>query len=209
MKLLIVATSRVIRAELIRQAKLAGHQVTALEPKRRWFRWKDRDVRFAVGDVLHPKSLIPAVAGQQAVICWLSTRSARKPTTFLSEGTGNLLRAMYQCGAHSLICVSAFGVGNSRGHGGFFHDAIVQRVLQKGMYEDRERQEQLIRYTDLDWIIVRPAKVVRGELTGQYMSLTDLRNVRAGKISLADVVHFAVAQLGSNFYVHKAPLVTY
>jgi hypothetical protein len=60
-----------------------------------------------------------------------------------------------------------------------FHDAFVQRVLQKGMYEDRERQEERIRYTDLDWIIVRPARVVRGQLTAQYMSLTDMRNVRA------------------------------
>jgi putative NADH-flavin reductase len=209
MKLLIVATSRVVRAELIRQAKSAGHQVTALEPRRRFFRWKNRDVRFVVGDLLKTRSLVPGVAGQHAVICWLSAPSARKPTTFLSEGTANLMRAMYECGVHGLICISAFGVGDSRGHGGFFHDAVVQRVLQKGTYEDRERQEELIRYTDLAWIIVRPARVVRGELTGQYMSLTDMRNVRARKISLPDVVHFAIKQLNSNFYLHKTPLITY
>jgi hypothetical protein len=38
------------------------------------------------------------------------------------------------------------------------------------------------------------ARVVRGELTGHYMSLTDLRNVRVGKMSLADVVHFLIGQ---------------
>ena len=209
MKLLIVASSRVMRAELIRQAKLAGHQVTALEPRRRLLRWRNRDVRFVVGDVLNPKSLVPAVAGQQAVICWLSTSSTRKPTTFFSDGTANVMRAMYECGVRGLVCISSFGVGDSRSHGGFVHDTFVQPVLQKGMYEDRERQEELVRYTDLDWIIVRPAKVIRGKLTAQYMSLTDMRNVRARRISLADVVHFAVTQLNSTLYVHKTPLLTY
>jgi putative NADH-flavin reductase len=209
MNLLIVASSRTERAELIRQAKLAGHRVTVLEPKRRLFRFKNRDVRFVTGDVMSRKSLLAALAGQHAVICWLKTKSARKPTTYLSEGTANLMRAMYQQGVRGLICISAFGVGDSRGHAGWLREAIVHRVLQKGIYEDRERQEQLIQYTDLDWIIVRPARVVRGDLTGRYMSLTDLRNVRADKISLADLVHFTISQLSSRFYVHKTPLITY
>ncbi len=209
MNLLIVANARDIRAELIRQAKLAGHRVTVLEPRRPLIRWRNRDVRYVTGDVLSAKTLPPAIAGQHAVICWLRTRSPRKPTTFLSEGTANVMRAMYQHGVRGLICVSAFGVGDSRGHAGFFQETVVQRLLHKGAYEDHERQEELVRYTDLDWIIVRPARVVRGELTGRYMSLTDLRNARASKISLADVVHFTVTQLGSRFYVHKAPLITY
>ncbi len=209
MNLLIVANARDTRSELIRQAKLAGHHVTVLEARRPLLRWRNRDVRFVTGDVMNAKSLVAAVARQHAVVCWLKTRSPRKPTTFLSEGTANLMRAMYQQGVRGLICISAFGVGDSRGHGSFFQNAIVQRVLHKGTYDDRERQEELVRYTDLDWIIVRPARVVRGELTGHYMSLTDLRNAHASKISLADVVHFTMAQLSNRFYVHKTPLITY
>lgn len=209
MHLLIVANSHTIRSELIRQAKLAGHRITVLEPKRPLIRLKHRDVRFVTGDLLNPKSLSPAVAGQTAVLCWLTTRSARKPTTFLSNGTANLMRAMYQQGVRRLVCFSAAGVGDSHGHSGFLQNAIVQRIFQKGSYEDRERQEALIRYTDLDWTIVRPAKVARGGLTARYMSLTNLRNVRATKISLADAVHFAFCQLSNQFYVHKTPLITY
>ncbi len=209
MNLLIVANSRTIRSELIRQAKLAGDRITVLESKRLLIRLKHRDVRFVTGDVLNAKSLCPAVAGQTAVVCWLTTRSARKATAFLSEGTANLMRAMYQQGVHRLVCFSAAGVGDSHGHSGFFQDAVVRRIFQKGIYEDHERQEALTRYTDLDWTIVRPAKVVRGGLTARYMSLTDLRNVRATKISLADAVHFALCQLGNQYYVHKTPLITY
>jgi putative NADH-flavin reductase len=208
MKVLVIASSRRIRRQLIAQAQAEGHQVTALEEKRR-FRWRRPKHRAVEGDVLEERSLHPALAGQEAVVCWLEPRTRGENASYLWEGTANLIRAMEKHGVRRLVCISACGAGDSRGHCGFFYDKIVQPLFRRREYEDRDRQEELIRGTGLDWVIVRPARLTTGAARGEYMVLTDLRNFKAGRIAVVDAVEFVLKQLGSNFYLFQAPLVTY
>ena len=209
MKVLVIASSRRIRRQLIEQAHVEGHEVTALEGKLPRFRWRRPKYRVVEGDVLKERSLAPAVAGQDAVLCWLTQKATRQPTTYLWEGTANLIRTMERQGVRRLICISACGAGDSRGHCGFFYDKIIQPLFLKQVFEDRDRQEELIRGTQLDWVIVRPARLSNGKSRGQYMVLTDLRNFRARRIALVDAVEFALKQLSNNFYIFQAPVVTY
>lgn len=208
MKVLVIASSRRIRRQLIAQAQTEGHQVTALEEKRR-FRWRRPKHRAVEGDVLEERSLHPALAGQEAVVCWLEPRPRGENDSYLWEGTANLIRAMEKHGVQRLVCISACGAGESRGHCGFFYDKIVQPLFRRREYEDRDRQEELIRGTGLEWVIVRPARLTTGAARGEYMVLTDLRNFKAGRIAVVDAVEFVLKQLGSNFYLFQAPLVTY
>jgi putative NADH-flavin reductase len=209
MKVLVIATSKRIRRQLAEQAQADGHEVTALERKLPRFRWRRPRHRMIEGDVLQERSLAPAVAGQDAVLCWLTQKNTRQPTTYLWEGTANLIRMMEKHGVRRLICISACGAGDSRGHCGFFHDKIIQPLFLKQVYEDRDRQEELVRGTQLEWVIVRPARLTNGGARGEYMVLTDLRHFRARRIALVDAVEFVLKQLSSNFYLFQAPLVTY
>lgn len=209
MKILVVASARGIRRRLAEQAGAEGHEVTVLERKRRRFRWRRPQDRTVEGDVLNERTLERALAGQEGVVCWLTQGATGKPTTYLWEGTANLIRMMEKHGVKRLICISACGAGDSRGHCGFFHDKIVQPLFLKHVYEDRDRQEELIRGTELDWVIVRPARLTKARPRGEYMVLTDLRNFKAKRIALLDAVEFALKQLKSNFYLFQAPLVTY
>lgn len=209
MKVLVIASSRRIQRQLIEQAQVEGHEVTTLERKVPRFRWRRPKHRVIEGDVLNERSLAPAVAGQNAVLCWLTPKSPRQPNTYLWEGTANLIRTMEKHGVRRLICISACGAGDSRGHCGFFYDKIVQPLFLKHVFEDRDRQEELIRGTQLDWVIVRLARLSNGRPRGEYMVLTDLRNFRARRIALVDAVEFALKQLSNNFYVFQAPVVTY
>src|SRR5690242_15709187 len=209
MKVLVIASSRRIRRQLLEQARVEGHEVTALERQLPRFRWRRPKYRVVEGDVLNERSLAPAVAGQDAVLCWLTQKATRQPTTYLWEGTANLIRAMEKHGVRRLICISACGAGDSRGHCGFFHDKIVQPLFLKQVYEDRDRQEELIRGTQLEWVIVRPARLTQARPRGQYMVLTDLRNFKANRIALLDAVEFTLKQLRTNFYLFQTPLVTY
>ena len=77
------------------------------------------------------------------------------------------------------------------------------------MYADKDRQEALIRATDLDWTIVRPGFLTNGPLTRSYRVLTDLAGVTAGRISRADVAHFMLQELAANRYLRQTPLLTY
>jgi putative NADH-flavin reductase len=209
MKVLVIASEKRVRRQLVQQAQAEGHQVTTLEKKapRRWLgRPKHRVI---VGDVVQERSLGAAVQGQEAVVCWLTEAASRKPTTYLWEGTANLIRTMEKHGVRRLVCITACGTGESRGHCGFLHDKIIQPLFLKQVYEDRDRQEELIRGTQLEWVIVRPARLTNRRPRGQYMVLTDLRNFKANRIALLDAVEFTLKQLSSNFYLFQTPLVTY
>lgn len=129
-----------------------------------------------------------------------------KPVTVFSEGTRNVLAAMRRHGVRRLVAVTGIGAADSKGHGGFFYDRLFNPLLLKTIYEDKDRQEALIRASGLDWTIVRPPN---GPLTGVYRVLTDLTGVTAAKISRADVAHFILEELTANRYLGQTPLLTY
>ena len=207
MKVLIIASARRERHLLREEALAAGHQVTVLQRKVGWFGRRTKRFRKVEGDVSNAALLTAAMTGQDAVICWL--KPTRKTITFLWESTANVVRAMQKYGARRLICVSACDAGDSRGHCGFWRDRVVQPLFLRKIYEDRDRQEELVSGTDPDWLIVRPAKITGGKATGQYLMITDLKNFKASKISLADLVDFVTQQLTNDFYLRQAPVITY
>jgi len=116
---------------------------------------------------------------------------------------------MSEHGVRRLICITGIGAGDSKGHGGFFYDRIFQPLLLKTIYQDKDRQEALVRASGIDWTIVRPGFLNNGPLTGQYRVITDLTGVTAGKISRADVAHFMLTELLANRYLGQTPLLTY
>jgi putative NADH-flavin reductase len=80
--------------------------------------------------------------------------------------------------------------------------------VARTIYADKDRQEALIRASDVDWTIVRPGFLTNGPLTKNYRMLTDMTGVTAGRISRADVAHFMLQELESNQYLRQTPLVT-
>lgn len=77
------------------------------------------------------------------------------------------------------------------------------------MYEDKNRQEELIRESGLDWVIVRPVTLNNEAARGSYRILTNLSGFHGGQIARADVAAFAVGQLGSDEYLGTTPLVSW
>ena len=80
-----------------------------------------------------------------------------------------------------LICVTGIGAGDSRGHGGFLYDRVIAPFLLKTIYQDKDRQEALIRASGTDWTMVRPGFLTNGPLTGKYRLLTDLTGAPPAK----------------------------
>ena len=209
MQLLIVGATGGTGQQLTEQALSQGHDVTALARHAERMRTRHRRLRMAQGDVLDAALLDAAAAGQDAVLWALGTAITRKPVAVFSEGTRNLLRAMERHGVRRFLCITGIGTGDSRGHGGFIYDRIIQPLLLKTIYEDKDRQEELIRRSDREWIIVRPGFLTNGRATGNYHALTDLRGMTAGKIARADVAAFMLAQLTSDRYLRQTVLLTY
>jgi putative NADH-flavin reductase len=207
--IVIVGASRGIGLELLDQALQRGHRVTALFRSQQGFTRRHERLRTVIGNVIDQEIVNTAVAGQDVVYWTIGIKPTLKPVTVFSEGTQHLLRAMRDANVRRLICITGIGAGDSRGHGGFFYDLIIHPLLLRTIYEDKDRQEELIRASDTDWIIVRPGFLTNWPLTGHYRIITDITGVTAGKISRADVAHFMLENIVSREYVGKTVLLAY
>ena len=68
-------------------------------------------------------------------------------------------------------------------------------------------QEQIVRASGLDWMIVRPGTLTSGPATGRYQVLTDPAAWRAGFIARADVADFLAKEVEGRAYVGQTPLL--
>jgi putative NADH-flavin reductase len=191
----------------------AGHSITALVRDVAAKGRLDPAVRIAVGNVLDAGSLQKALAGQEAVISSLGSGATGpfKEMTMLSEGTRNLIREMQTLSVERFICITGIGAGESKGHGPWWYDWVVQPLILRGVYDDKTRQEKLVRESRLDWTLVRPGILTNGPAKGReaVRVLTDLHGVRARFISRADVASFCLSELMQGEYRQQAPVITY
>ena len=164
------------------------------------------------GDILNAEIVRRALADQDAVVVSIGVGPTRKPVTVFSAGTRNVLDGMAATGVRRLIAITGIGAGETRGHGGFFYDRVFLPLALRTIYDDKDRQEALIRDTGnthvLDWTIVRPGFLTDDEARHQYRVITELGDIAAGKIARADVAHFIVAALESQLYYGVTPLLT-
>ena len=197
-----------IGRQLLEQALVSGHAVTALVRNPQRLATHHERLRVIKGDILDSDSVALAMVGQDAVCCTIGVKVPWIRVTIFSEGTKNLLQAMKKTGVKRLICVTGIGAGDSKGHGGFLYDCIFYPLLLKPVYADKDRQESLIKASDVDWTIVRPGFLTNGPLTKNYRMLTNMIGVTAGRISRADVAHFMLKEIESKQYLRQTPLLT-
>jgi putative NADH-flavin reductase len=167
--------------QLVRQGLDRGHEVTAVvrDPARLPAELRERaDV--VVAEVMDPDAVTPAVAGRDAVLSAMGPRG-NGPTTVCSGSIRSILTAMERAGARRLLMVSAAGLESDAGDGlvtRYVLKPIVQRVFRHS-YADLARAERLLRDSDTDWTIVRPARLTDAAAPGRYRTARDL-SVRGG-----------------------------
>ena len=137
------------------------------------------------GDVRNEVTVTRALDGCDAVVSTLGTGIGFRQVSLLTEATHALVSAMTRSGVRRLVCVSALGVGDSRGHGGFVFDRLFQPLLLSHAYKDKGRQEAAIRASSLDWVIVRPAMLTDDPAHGSVRAVIDLAGIKGGKIARA------------------------
>jgi putative NADH-flavin reductase len=145
------------------------------------------------GDARSDEDVARALVGVDAVIYALGIKERiamlwEKETLF-SETTRTLLDAMAVSGTNRLVAVTGFGAGRSRQAMSTLESTGHKAVLGRP-YADKDRQENLIMASDLDWTIVRPVILTKGAKTGKVRVLRDPADWRNGLISRADVAAY-------------------
>lgn len=210
MRLCVIGATGGTGQAIVREALARGHTLTALVRSREKARSLLPGADLVEGDVRDEAALTRALEGCEAVISALGTRKIRliRQVTVHTDGTRALLSAMKRCGVRRLVCITGVGAGDSAGHGGFAYDRIFKPVFLRTIYQDKDRQEALIRASGLDWIIVRPSVLTDKPGTGNVLATVDLRGIHGGEIPRADVAAFVVAQTASDQWLGKSPVIT-
>jgi uncharacterized protein YbjT (DUF2867 family) len=205
MKVLVLGATGGTGRLIVHDALEKGHSVVALvRSKARAPDLPGADI--IEGDARDEGALMRALDGCDAVISSLGTGiSPFNEVSLLTEATHALLPAMARSGVRRLVCISALGVGDSRGHGGFVFDRLFQPLLLRHAYKDKGRQEAAIRASSLDWVIVRPAMLTNGPARGGVRAIVDLADINGGKVARVDVARFVVEQLAKDTWLKQTP----
>jgi uncharacterized protein YbjT (DUF2867 family) len=189
--LVIGATSGIGR-EVVREAVEAGLRVRAFGRSAEEVGFEEGIEPFK-GDALNAEDVARALEGVDVAVQTLGVRERPsmiwEEETLFSKATAILLPAMETAGVHRLITVTGIGAGE-----GLQHMSLPARMAQQALlgrvYDDKTRQEEMIKASDLDWTLARPGLLTGGSLTGRYKALTDPASWHMGMISRADVAHF-------------------
>jgi putative NADH-flavin reductase len=208
MRILIVGASRGIGLETTRQALEAGHHVRALARSATGIALADPKLEKVRGDALNGPDVEAALRGVDAVVQTLGVGLGDlfRPVHLFSDATRILIAAMRSQGVKRLICVTGFGAGDSQASISWLQ-RVPFRIVFGRAYEDKSRQERLIKESGLDWRIVRPGVLTAGARTGRYKVLPGARQWRNGMISRSNVAEFLVRQIEDVRYVHQSPVL--
>lgn len=207
MKIAIIGATRGIGLVTTEAALADGHEVTVLVRSPSRMSVCHPLLRVIEGNAEDPVAITRVVKQQDVVCDCLGTTQLIQPVTLFSRCAENLSRAFQP--EQLLIAVTGMGAGDSRGNGSFLYNCLFRPVVLGRMYADKDRQEQIIMRNLARWIIVRPGFLNNGPRTGRYRALTDLRNVRGGRISRPDVADFLLAQARSPRFIGQTPLLIY
>ncbi|HSN74082.1 MAG TPA: SDR family oxidoreductase [Anaerolineae bacterium] len=206
MKIAVFGATGGTGSQVVKQALAAGHQVTALARDPGKLGITDPNLTVVAGSVLDAAPVQQTLQGADAVVVSLGN-TANNRDYVVSQGTQVILDAIVALGRpRRIVVVSSLGVGESKDQVPFAFKMLMKTALKKPM-EDKERQEALVKASELDWTIVRPGGLTNGPATGQYKSGLDPK-ISAGQVARADVAAFVLQQLTDDTYVLKAPAIT-
>ena len=163
------------------------------------------DLKIMTGDIYELTAVTKAIQGQDAVICSLGTSDLGK-TIVRSEGTANITKAMKENHVNRLVVVSAMGVAESWSTLSSVNKLFFATFLRNAR-QDHEKQEVVVKESDLDWTIIRPSGLTDTPLTESYVIGENIL-AKTSRIGRADVAHAILKVIQNNTYVHKAVTIT-
>lgn len=203
MRIAVFGASGSTGREVVDQALAKGHEVSVLVRDPAAYNVRHDRLEVVVGDIGQAQSVEDVVRGQDSVISALGS-TKRGPVTVCSDGAKAIMTAMEKHDLRRLLAVSVYGAGSSRDRSLFV--ILTRAMLGKNML-DKDRMEELIHASSLDWTIVRPPRLTAGPRSGAYRAGTDVRVGLTSHISRADLAEFLVREAESGAHVHETPTI--
>lgn len=212
MNVVIFGATGIVGKAILKEALQKGHNVTALTRKASKITVADSKLRVVEGDVTDRSVLRKVLKGQDAVIQTLGIggKGDGKPTTFVSRTNCIIMEEMEGMNIRRLIAISVIGAGDSYHFLPWIYKKCILPVFQKWfipIIEDKNRMENDILKTHLDWTVIRCTTVQDKPAKGHVNATTVGKNVKF-TITAADLATFFIEQLDSKQFLKKMPTVS-
>lgn len=209
-KLLIIGASGGIGLESVRAALRRGYEVRTFSRTAQNIAITDLRLETVNGDATSARDVCAGMICIDVVILALGIAVGPQmvlcPVRLFSDAARIVVDAMRETGARRLICVTGYGAGDSRSSTGCLQRIAFEAILGRA-YADKDGQEQIIKASDLEWVIERPRILTKARRSGRYKVLRDASAWRNGLIARSDVADFMVGQVESNAYLGATPII--
>ena len=207
MKILIFGASGATGRNLVSQAIIQNHIVSAFVRNPSKLQIDSEKMRIIKGNVIDYQTVEDAIANQDAVLSALGASNPFKRDYTLVTGVRNITTAMMKRRVRRFIYQSYLGIAENRNELGFVINYILPLVL-RNIILDHEAKESIIVNSDIDWTIVRCSILTNGSFTGNYRDGEHLTSTSLlPTISRADVAEFMLKQLTDYKYVNRKPRI--
>jgi putative NADH-flavin reductase len=207
-KLIIFGATGSVGCELVKQAVAFGHEVSAFSRDPNKLRIHHPGLRLLQGDVMDFAEVTGAVRGQDAAIIALGAGMLDK-SRLRTYGTQVIVKAMETEGVRRVIALSAHGVADSYATLPWHYKTLIVPLLLRHVFADHAGQEDALRKSDLDWVIIR-ATNFSGKAPNRPMRFGRFDST-AGltlEISRGELAKTMLAQLFDNTYLRQAPSIS-
>ena len=109
-------------------------------------------------------------------------------------------------GVRRLTCLSDYGNGETRNRG--VYSRFLWLIIRAHL-EDKERMENIVRSSGLDWTIIRATILTDGPKTGLYKAGPEIKVGLVPRISRHDVAELMVRQLTDDSSIGSALSISY
>jgi putative NADH-flavin reductase len=209
MKLVVLGPTGRIGGQVVRHALAEGHWVTAVARRPGAVTVMHSNLTVAVGDVLDRDSLDGAIASADAVVFAIGSRG-RGPTVVRSTGISTVAKVMRANNVTRLVVLSPSAVAISP-RATLARKLVLRFFVQKlyrNPFNDVERMEDELRYTDLDWSVLRASTLYEGPATGAYRVVPDGQLRHERPVAVADLAGFVVRHAADRTARHDIVTVT-
>ncbi|WP_295700350.1 NAD(P)H-binding protein [Lapillicoccus sp.] len=172
MNISVFGASGPVGRAVVGQALSTGHAVTAVTRRPDAFGPSAPLLRVVSADVHDPVEVAAAIRDAGAVISTVGVLPSRKPVTTYSAGTATIIAAMRDQDVRRIVCVSSKeldedGVGDEPALYRFFFARLLA-TINRTIYDDMRRMEAILRESDRDWTIGRPAGLFAADRVTDY-----------------------------------------
>ena len=212
MKIVIFGSTGIAGKAIVNEALRKGHYVTVLTRDARRVTQQHERLKVVVGEVTDRTTVHQVLEGQEAVIQTLGIggKGDGKPTTFVSDANRLIMEEMRLLNLKRLVAISVIGAGDSLYFMPWIYRKLILPLCMKwfmAIIDDKNRMEEQIRKSGLDWTVVRCTTIQERPAKGTLCATLDGKGIRF-QITAADMAEFMVEELSEERFLRKTPTIS-